>query len=104
MHESQRYRVFREWVRPGTFGGLGGAVHGQACREGVHVASTEGEQSILRGLLAGATWTACRAAGHAILRSDKCPFCRGAPETEPHILWDCPRWESVCRTWMLWVL
>ena len=32
------------------------------------------------------------------------PFCRGAPETEPHILWDCPCWESARRTWMPWVL
>ena len=30
--------------RPGTFGGLGGAVHRQACREGLQVASTEGAQ------------------------------------------------------------
>ena len=51
----------------------------------------EGERSILRGLLAGATWTAGKAVGHAILRSDMCPFCRGAPETEPHIVWHCPR-------------
>ena len=106
MRESQRYRAFRELERrrPGTFGGLGGAVHRQECREGLQVASTEGEHSILRELLAGATWTAGRAAGHAILRSDRCPFCRGAPETEPHILWDYPRWESACRTWMPWVL
>ena len=88
----------------GTFGGLGGAVHRQVCREGLQVASTEGERSILQGLVAGATWTAGRAAGHAILRSDKGPFCRGAPEMEPHILWDCPHWESARRTWMLWVL
>ena len=46
------------------------------------------------------------AGGHAILRSDRCPFCRGAPETEPHILWDCPPWEWAHgnRTWMPWVL
>ena len=56
------------------------------------------------GLLAEATWTAGRAAGHAILQSDMCPFCRGAPETELHILWDCLRWESARRTWMPWVL
>ena len=64
------------------------------CREGLRVASMEGEHNILRGLLAGATWTPGRAAGHAIVRSDRRPFCRGAPETEPHIVWDCPCWES----------
>ena len=68
------------------------------------MASAEGERGILRGLLARATWTAGRAAGHAILQSDNCPFCRGAPDTEPHILWDCPRWDSACRAWMPWVL
>ena len=76
----------------------------QASREGLQVASTEGERSILRGLLAGATWTAGRAAGHAIPRSDGCPFYRGAPETETHILWDRPLWESARRAWMPWVL
>ena len=93
MRESQRYRAFRELERrrPGTFGGLGGGVHRQACREGLQVASTEGERNIQRGLLVGATLTAGSAARHAILRSDRCPFCRGAPETEPHILWECPR-------------
>ena len=92
VRESQRYRAFREleWRRLGTFGGLGGAMHRQVCREGLQAASTEGERNILRGLLAGATWTAGRAAGRAIARSDKCPFCHGAPETEP----DCSRWES----------
>ena len=106
VRKSQRYRAFWELERrrPGTFGGLGGAVHQQACREGLQVASTEGERSILRGLLAGATWTAGTVAGHAILRSDRCPFCRGAPEMEPHILWDGPRWKSVRRAWMPWVL
>ena len=38
------------------------------------MASTEGECSILRGLLPGATWTARRATGHGILQVDRCPF------------------------------
>ena len=69
MRESQRYRAFRELERrrPGTFVGPGGAVHRQACREGLQVAPTEEEGNILWGLLAGATWTAGRAAEHAIL-------------------------------------
>ena len=41
------------------------AMHRQVCRQGLRVASTEGERSILWGLLAGATWWAGRAAGHA---------------------------------------
>ena len=68
------------------------------------MASTEGERSILRGLLAGAAWTAGRAAGHAGLRSERCPFYHGARETEPHIPWDCPRWDSARQAWMPWVL
>ena len=78
-------------------------MHRQACREGLQVASTEGERSILPGLLDGATWIVGRAAGRAILRSDRCPFCRGVPDTEPRNLRDCPRWESAHRTWMPWV-
>ena len=69
VRESQRYQAFwdLERRRPGTFGGLGGAVHRQACSDGLRLASTEGERSIPRGLLAGPTWTAGRAAGHAIV-------------------------------------
>ena len=99
MRESQGHRAFRELEgrRPGTFGGRGGAVHRQACREGRQVASTERERNVLQGLLAGATWTAGRAA-------ERYPFRRRAPETEPRILWDYPCWESAHRTWMPWVL
>ena len=25
-------------------------------------------------------------------------------ETEPHIVWDCPHWDSARRAWMPWVL
>ena len=81
-------------------------------REGLHVSSTEGERSILLGLLlAGATWTAGRAAGQAIMLSDRSPFGRKAPEAPllrracraAHV-WECPCWESARRTWMPWVL
>ena len=48
------------------------------------MASTEGECSILRGLLPGATWAARRTTGHGILQVDKCPFSRGAPQTEDY--------------------
>ena len=70
----------------------------------LQVASAEGVRSILRGLLAGATWTAVRAAGHTILPLDRCPFCRGVPETDLHMLWDHPCWNSACRAWMPWGL
>ena len=79
-------------------------MHGQACREGLQVAFTEGERTILQRLLAGATWAAGTAPWHTILWSDRCPFCRWAPETEPQILWECPRWDPARRTWMPWVL
>ena len=95
MRPIERFRAFSEFERrrPGNFGGRGGAVHRQACREGLHVAPTEGERTMLQGLLAGAEWTTGRAAGLAVLWSGRCAFCQRAPETEPHILWECPRCE-----------
>ena len=59
VRKSQHYCAFRELERrqPGFFRGLGGAVHRQACWDGLQVASTEAERSILRGLLTGSTWT-----------------------------------------------
>ena len=79
-------------------------MHRKACWVGLQVASTKGEHNVLRRLLAGPTWTASTAAGHAIMHSDSCPFFRGAPETEPHILWDRALWDLACQAWMPWVL
>ena len=93
-----------EQRQPGTFWGAGRSPAPAGVLGGLQLASTEGERSIFWGLLAGATWTAGRAAGHDILRSERRPFCLWAPQTELHNLCDCPRWESARRTCMPWVL
>ena len=95
MVDSQLYYTCQSmWHSSCSVGGGGGGSN----------ASMQSEHRILRGLLGGATWTAHRATGHAILQSDRCPLCRGAPEMEVHILWDCPCWESARQGWMPWVL
>ena len=32
-----------------------------------------------------------------------CPLCGGMHEDEVHFLWDCPEWELVRATWLLWM-
>ena len=61
----------------------------QECRA-LRVASTELEKSLLRGLMAGALWTAARVLGHGMQTNSACPHCGAAHEDEVHVLWDCP--------------
>ena len=37
-----------------------------------------------------------------LLSSDlaACPYCGGPPETEVHLLWDCPRWQTQRAAWL----
>ena len=58
------------------------------------VASTETELSLLRALQAGAMWTGARVRSHGMAALATCPYCGGAPETEVHLLWDCPHWSA----------
>ena len=85
--------------RPVTFGGLGDGVDGPACRAALRVTSTELEKSLLRGLMAGALWTAARVSSHGMRTNSECPHCGAAHEDEVHVLWDCPAWEQVRETW-----
>ena len=66
VRDSLRYHSSRqlEAGRPVTFGGLGDGTDGRACRAALQAASTELEKSLLRGLMAGAMWTAARVSGH----------------------------------------
>ena len=64
--------------RPITFGGLGDGADGPACRAALRAASTELEKSLLRGLLAGAMWTAARVSGHGTRANAACPHCGAA--------------------------
>ena len=96
MRESQRCTALAalERRRPATSGGLGAEVCRLACTQGMMVASSETERSLLRALQAGATWTGARVRKHQISDLAACPYCGGPPETEVHLLWDCPRWQT----------
>ena len=72
-----------EATRPHTFGGLAGSIERRACRAGLHRYKDETELSILRGLLAGVTWTASRASRQQMRPSLDRPYCpKQVPETE----------------------
>ena len=90
--------------RPATYGGLGDGVDGEACRAALRVASTELEASLLRGLLAGALWTAARVRGHNMQATSSCPGCGSQHEDEAHVLLDCPSWKTARAGLRAWVL
>ena len=69
MRELQRYTAL-----PATFGGLGTEVCRPACTQGMTVASSETERSLLRALQAGATWTGARVRKHQNLVVAACPY------------------------------
>ena len=96
VRDSLRCHAMRglEARRPATYGGLGDGVDGEACRAALRVASTELEASLLRGLLAGALWTAARVRGHNMRATSSCPGCGSQHEDEVHVLWDCPSCET----------
>ena len=89
--------------RPVTFGGLGDGADGPACQAALRAASTELEKSLLRGLLAGAMWTAARVSGHGMWTNSACPQCGAAHEDEAHVLWECPEWDDARGTWLPWL-
>ena len=88
--------------RPVTFGGLGEGADGPACRAALRAASTELEQLLLHGLLAGAMWTVARVSGHGMRANAACPHYGAAHEDEAHVLWDCPEWGDARGTWLPW--
>ena len=96
MRDSQPYTPLAalERRRPATFGGLGAEVCKLAYAHGMTVASLETERSLLRALQAGAMWTGARVRKHQISDWAACPYCGPPPETEVHLLWDYPRWQS----------
>ena len=64
------------------------------------VASWETERSLLRALQAGAMWTGARVQKHPISYLATCPYCGDPLETEVHLLWDCPRWQTQWAAWL----
>ena len=102
VRESQHYTALaaRERRRPATFGGLRAEVCRPACTQGMTVASSETERLLLRALQAGATWTRARVRKHQISDLAACPYRGPPPETEVHLLWDCPRWHAQRAAWL----
>ena len=96
-HSSRQLEVWR----PVTTGGW---ATGQTARPAaaLRVASTELEKSLLRGLMAGAMWTAARVSGHGMRTNSACAHCGVAHEDEVHVLLDCPEWEQATETWRPW--
>ena len=86
VRESQRYTALAalERHRPATFGGLGAEVCRPACTQGMTVASSES-----RGDVDRSTGPEASHFGFSSL-----PLLRGPPETEVHLLWECPRWQT----------
>ena len=89
--------------RPVTFGGLGDGAGGPARRAALRAASTELEKLLLRGLLAGAMWSAALVSGHGMRANDACPHCGAAHEDEAHVLWDCREMGDARGTWLPWL-
>ena len=89
--------------RPIAFGGLGDGADSPACRAALRAASVELEKSLLRGLLAGAMWTAARVSDHGMRANSACPNCSAAHEDEAHVLWDCLEWDNARGTWLPWL-
>ena len=94
--DSLRCHAVRELEarRPVTFGGPGDGADRPASRAAMRVTSAEPEQSLVRGLLARALWTAARVPGRRMREHSACPKCGAAHVHEVHVLWDCPEWES----------
>lgn len=80
--------------RPNTFQGVRGGLDYYATRLRLSESRNALEKSLLRGALAGATWTACRAYKHGLRADSTCPFCHTGDEDEFHVYWQCPRWNS----------
>ena len=55
----------------------------------------EPDTALLRGVLAGAPWTAVWAQARGLWATSTCPFCSaGLPEDEEHPLWQCSAWTQ----------
>ena len=67
------------------------------------MARTELEAALLRGLVAGVTWTAERAARHRLRDGTGSPHCSAPEEHEDHALLTCPEWRLARGPWIPWV-
>ena len=108
VHASKEYveHLFRESLRehhlealekrrPRLFGGMGAWIDRELTLSKLARCATELDRSMLRGVMAGALWTADRAHRRGLRQDDKCPYCsKGSREDEDHLLWWCKAWKS----------
>ena len=109
VHASKEYveHLFRESLReyhleapekrrPRIFGGMGPRLDRDLTLSELAQCATELDKSLLRGVMAGAVWTADRAHRRGLRQNDRCPYCdKEAREDEDHLLWWCEAWKAV---------
>ena len=76
--------------RPRIFGGMGARLGreltlSELALSELALCTTELDKSLLRGVLAGAVWTADRAHRRGLSHDDRCPY---------HLLWWCEAWKA----------
>ena len=108
VHTAKEYveHLFRESLRehrlealekrrPRLFGGMGARIDRVLTLSEVARCATELDKSMLRGVMAGALWTADRAHRRGLRQDGNCPYCsKGTREDEDHLLWWCAAWKS----------
>ena len=84
---------------PGTQSGNGadgGPGHMGVTLSDIAACDTKLDRSLLRGVMAGAIWTADRAHGRGLRPDGDFPYCpREVREDEDHLLWRCVAWKTV---------
>ena len=108
VHAAKEYveHLFRESLRehhlealekrrPRLFGGMGAQIDRELTLSELERCATELDRSMLRGVMAGALWTADRAHQRGLRQDGNCPYCsKGTREDEDHLLWWCAAWKS----------
>ena len=109
VHSPKEYveHLFRELLRetqpaelekrrPRTFGGMGARLERTLTLSDIATCDTQLDKSLLRGVLAGAIWTADRAHQRGLRPDNRCPYCpQGVRDDEEHLLWWCAAWKAV---------
>ena len=108
VHAAKEYveHLFRESLRehhlealekrrPRLFGVMGARIDRELTLSELERCTTELDKSMLRGVMAGALWTADRAHRRGLRQDGNCPYCsKGTREDEDHLLWWCAAWKS----------
>ena len=81
--------------RPRVLGCMGARLDRDPTMSELARCATELDKSLLRGVMAGALWTADRAHRRGLRQGDRCSYCdKGSREDEDHLLWWCAAWKS----------